>query len=119
MSPGDQQDHPAPQQGLSRRVAQVRILSITPRVGVCTELYPERADIDCNTQLHAGDRNSHSPEPAGIIFPGGISSRGAASFGLEGRSIWHGSARSAAPLPPGAVQVGKGPESLNERRSVW
>jgi len=73
-----------------------------------------RRHIDCNTQLHAGDRNSRSPKPTGIVFPGSIRSRGAASFGLEGRNVWRWRVRSAAPLPPGAVQVGKVPEALNE-----
>jgi hypothetical protein len=71
-------------------------------------------DIDCNAELYAGRSDGHRPEPASIISA-------LASALVEGRvSGWRpvrlrrGRVRSAC-LDPGAVQVGKGPESLNER----
>jgi hypothetical protein len=74
-----------------------------------------RGYIDCDAQLHARCRDGRGRESASVIFPGGISSCGAANFRLESRSIWRWRTWPVAPLASGAIQVGQSLESLNER----
>lgn len=78
-------------------------------------VYPHLAISIATRSYMPGAATASALKPASIIFAAGVSPGRRACFRLATRGLRGGRVRSPGCLDPGAVQVGKGPESLNER----